>query len=276
MEKAKIFVTDLVKQYSGVFDVQFWSTYKALERLLPADVWKEERKKFMDTRVVNKKILTKYEITQEQLDSTCADIKTEWQKKSDEAAERGIKIHAQIEQQFKDPSSSIDLKAFGIGGIIDVPICNISTPDLPSGVYSEYPILVDCGDIILSGRIDLLVRDGNDIYIVDHKTNNQIKNKGVYNGKKHDIQKMKFPLNDLEDTTFNHYSMQLSIYAWMLQQLFKDIQIKELIINHFGEGNKHEFIHCDYMKEHVEKLMNQYQKKIKHKTQLDKLKPFEY
>ena len=43
---------------------------------------------------------------------------------------------------------------------------------------------------------------------------------------------MKYPLNNLDDSNFWHYSLQLSTYAWMLQKLNPNFIIKDLISNY--------------------------------------------
>ena len=44
-----ISVTTLIERYAQPFDKDFWSAYKALEQLLPADVWKIEKKSLLAT-----------------------------------------------------------------------------------------------------------------------------------------------------------------------------------------------------------------------------------
>lgn len=54
---------------------------------------------------------------------------------------------------------------------------NYTPLDLESAVYPEYLIsrVSEDGHIRLAGQIDLLVKDGNDIYIIDYKTNKELK-----------------------------------------------------------------------------------------------------
>ena len=45
--KKFISVTTLIERFGQPFDKDFWSAYKALEKLLPADSWKIEKKSFV-------------------------------------------------------------------------------------------------------------------------------------------------------------------------------------------------------------------------------------
>ena len=81
----------------------------------------------------------------------------------------------------------------------------------------------------LSGQIDLLIKRGNDIFIYDHKTNSKgIDSKAFYDKKLRKTKKMKYPVNNLDDHTLNHYTLQLSWYAYMLQQINPNFNIKML------------------------------------------------
>lgn len=91
------------------------------------------------------------------------------------------------------------------------------------GLYPEYLIYYDNPKLNLhiAGQIDLIVKSGNDIYIIDHKTNAKIDLKGFYNSALRTTDKMKFPLTNLDECNYNHYQLQLSMYAWMLQKLIQ-------------------------------------------------------
>ena len=42
-------VTTMIHEYTQPFDKDFWSAYKALEKLLPKDVWKVEKQSLLST-----------------------------------------------------------------------------------------------------------------------------------------------------------------------------------------------------------------------------------
>ena len=78
--------------------------------------------------------------------------------------------------------ANVSLKKFGIGGKF---ICQKSYGDLDAefGVYPEYLIsrTSDDGILRIAGQIDLLVKNGNEITIVDYKSNKKIDLKSGFN-----------------------------------------------------------------------------------------------
>lgn len=65
----------------------------------------------------------------------------------------------------------------------------------------------------IAGTIDFLAysKKLDSLIIIDYKTNKEIKKKSFNN------ERMLFPLNDLMDCNFYHYSLQLSIYKYILE-----------------------------------------------------------
>ena len=47
--KKFISVTTLIGKFGQPYDKEFWSAYKALEKLLPPDAWKVEKKSLLNT-----------------------------------------------------------------------------------------------------------------------------------------------------------------------------------------------------------------------------------
>jgi ATP-dependent exoDNAse (exonuclease V) beta subunit len=149
---------------------------------------------------------------------------------------------------------------------------------LEYGVYPEYLIYRDSPDGILhlAGQIDLIIKSGNEIYLIDHKTNGKIEQKSFFNNKTKTSTKMKYPLNNLDDVNYNHYQLQLSTYAWMLQKINPDFIIKDLILNHYDHDGNNTIYHCDYLKREVELMLAYYKKQLIIQNQRDKRKRIEY
>ena len=84
---------------------------------------------------------------------------------------------------------------------------------------------------------------------------------------------MKHPLNNLQDCNFNVYQLQLSLYAYMLQQINPDYNIKHLKIVHIDHDNQQHEYECEYLKADVERMLKHYKKQLKIKRALDELKP---
>ena len=80
---------------------------------------------------------------------------------------------------------------------------------------------------------------------------------------------MKFPLDNIQDCNFYHYTLQLSLYAYLLQKINPKFKIKDLMIVHFDhDGNEFEY-HCDYLKEDVARMLLHYRRDVKIKSELD-------
>lgn len=62
-----ISVTTLIGKYEQPYDKEFWSAYKALEKLLSPEAWKIEKPKLLDTYKFDKSVLDMYDISENDL-----------------------------------------------------------------------------------------------------------------------------------------------------------------------------------------------------------------
>jgi len=272
-----ISVTTLIERFAQPFDEDFWSAYKALEKLIPEDKWKIEKKSLLNTHKIEKELLDIYEISEDTFNKTQQDILDEWDKTNKESCERGTKIHAKLEESMYKMGANVSLKKFGVGGKF---ICDKGHTelDLENGVYPEYLISRESPDGILriAGQIDLLVKQSNEITIIDYKTNKEIKQHSFFDSKTKKTVRMKHPLGNLEDCNYYHYTLQLSTYAWMIQKVNPNFVIKDLIMVHFDHSGNQTVYHLDYLKDEVEKMLRFYKKELIHKKQLAKYQRIEY
>ena len=269
-------VTTLIHSYTQEFDKDFWSAYKALEKLLDSETWKIEKKSLLTTKKFNKEILDMYDIPENDFNEVQQDILDQWAEENRKSCERGTKIHAELENSMYKAGANVSLKKFGIGGKFECrkDYCDL---DLEYGVYPEYLISRTSDDgLRLAGQVDLIVKQGNEISIVDYKTNKKIDLKSGYNSSSRSTAKMKFPLNNLDDCNYMHYTLQLSTYAWMLQQLNPNFVIKDLILVHFDHNDKQTVYHLDYLKEDVERMLKDHKKNRILEKNKAKRKPIEY
>ena len=275
--KEYISVTTLIHRYTQPFDKEFWSAYKALEKLLPKDSWNIEKKSLLSTKKFNKELLDVYNISENDFNKVQQDILDAWDEENRKSCERGTKIHADIENSFYTHPHNISLKKFGLGGKFECKK-DYSELDLEYGVYPEYLIYRESDDGILrlAGQIDLIIKSGNDIVLCDHKTNKKIDQKSGYNSQTKSTTKMKYPLNNLDDANFYHYTLQLSTYAWMLQKINPNFVIKDLILNHYDHNVNNTLYHCEYLKKDVERMLYHYKKELILEQQRSKRKRIEY
>lgn len=274
-----ISVTTLIHKFAQPFDSEFWSAYKALEKLIPKDDWKIEKKTLLNTKRFDKTILELHGISENDFNKVQQEILDEWEKKKNDSCERGTKIHAELENSFYKKPKSISLQKFGIGGKFECKK-NYMELDMDKGVYPEYLIYMNESDeddeVKLAGQIDLLIKDGNDIYIIDYKTNQSIDQKSGFDVATKKNATMVYPLNNLMDCNYMHYTMQLSTYAYMLQKLNPDYVIKGLILLHYDHNGNETTYHIDYLKKDVERMLKHYKKECKKEKQRNKRKRIEY
>jgi hypothetical protein len=270
-------VTTMIHEYTQPFDKDFWSAYKALEKLLPKDVWNVEKKSLLNTKKFDKVLLELHSITENDFNREQQAILDEWDNENRKSCERGTKIHADLENSFYATKKDISLSKFEIGGKFE---CrkDYSDLDIENGVYPEYLIsrVSEDGKLRIAGQIDLLVKKGNHIIIADWKTNKKIDTKSFYNSKTKTSVKMKFPLNNLDDVNYWHYTLQLSTYAWMIQKLNPDFIIEDLVLVHFDHSDNMTVYHLPYLKEEVIKMLNHFKKESSLKASRAKRKPIEY
>lgn len=275
--KKYISVTTLIHRYTQEFDKEFWSSYKALEKLLPKDSWNIEKKSLLNTKKFNKDLLEIYNISENDFNKIQQEILDAWDEENRKSCERGTKIHEEIENSFYKNPKDISLQKFGLGGKFECKK-DYTELDLEYGVYPEYLIYRESEDGILriAGQVDLIIKSGNNIVIVDHKSNKKIDLKSGYNTQTKSTSKMKYPLNNLDDANFYHYTLQLSTYAWMLQKINPNFVIKDLILNHYDHNGNNTLYHCDYLKKDVERMLYHYKKEIILEQQRSKRKRIEY
>lgn len=270
-------VTTLIHRYTQEFDKNFWSAYKALEKLIPKESWVIEKKSLLNSKKFDKSILEVYNISENDFNKIQQDILDSWDEENRKSCERGTKIHEEIEHSFYNNPHNISLKKFGLGGKFECKK-DYSELDLEYGVYPEYLIYRESDDGILriAGQVDLIVKSGNEITIIDHKTNKKIDQKSGFDSVSKANFKMKYPLNNLMDCNFYHYTLQLSTYAWMLQKINPNFIIKDLILNHYDHNGNNTLYHCDYLKKDVERMLYHYKKELILEKQRSKRKRIEY
>lgn len=272
-----ISVTTLIHRYTQEFDKNFWSAYKALEKLIPKESWAMEKKSLLNTKKFNKEILDTYNISELEFNKTQQSILDLWDEENRKSCERGTKIHEEIEHSFYNHPKDISLQKFGLGGKFECKK-DYSELDLEYGVYPEYLIYRESDDGILriAGQVDLIVKQGNEIIIIDHKTNKKIDQKSGFDTSTKSNARMKYPLNNLMDCNFYHYTLQLSTYAWMLQKIHPEFIIKDLIINHYDHQGNNTLYHCEYLKHDVEKMLYHYKSELILNEHRAKRKRIEY
>ena len=272
-----ISVTTMIEKFGQPFDKEFWSSYKALEKLLPKDEWAIEKKSLLNNKIFNRDILEAHSINENAFNIEKQAILNTWQSENKKSCERGTKIHAQLENSFYKKKKNIDLAKYQVGGKFEC-IKDSTQLDLENGVYPEYLISWDSpsGKLHVAGQIDLIAKKGNSIIILDWKTNKKLYLKGFYDSKTKKTTKMKFPLNSLDECNYSHYNLQLSTYAYMLTQKYPEFVIEDLVLVHFDHDDNMTVYHLPYLKTEVEKMLAFYEKQSVLEDRKNKNKRIEY
>lgn len=263
-------VTQLIHNYTQPFNAAFWSAYKACEAILSPEAFYPLKSILLKTKIWKNEYLTTYNIDNKTFENKRAEILQSYEDKKNTACERGTLIHEVQENLFYNQDSKI--KKYVGGGKFDVKKGYYQL-DLDRAVYPEFLISYDFDDYLkIAGQIDLIIKDGDEITIIDWKTNKKIDQESYFDRSTKKHQMMKFPLDNIQDCNFYHYTLQLSLYAFLLQKINPKFKIKKLIIVHFDhDGNETEYT-CDYLKDDVARMLLHYRRdqKIKSELSLDK------
>ena len=254
-------VTTMIEEFGQPFDKDFWSAYKALEKLLDADSWKLEKKSLLSTKKFDSVLLELHNISENDFNREQQNILDAWDEENRRSCERGTAIHANLENSFYTKGKDISLSKYQIGGKFECQK-NGTSLDLENAVYPEYLIHWDSpsGKLHIAGQIDLLVKKGNSITIGDWKTNKKIDTKSYFDSKNRSSVKMKFPLNNLDDCNYYHYCLQLSTYAYIIESYNPDFTIEDLVLVHFDHNDNMTVYHLPYLKKEVERMLTFYEK----------------
>jgi hypothetical protein len=257
-------VTTLIHKFEN-FDEEFWSSYKTLEALLTEEQFKQAKPVLLDRKVFNKMYYEPYGITDDEFMEAKKEILLEWARKRDESCVRGTAIHLEHENAHLAGKTK-ELKKLGLRQK------DFKTDISNKIVYGErgvYPELLMSwispdGKLRVAGQADLIIIDGEDVYVLDYKTNKKIDQKSYFDHKRKKSSKMKYPLNNIDDSNFWHYTLQLSTYAWMIQKVDPRFKIKKLILIHYDHDGGCTEYECEYRQKDVERMLAYYKQKIEH------------
>jgi ATP-dependent exoDNAse (exonuclease V) beta subunit len=173
------------------------------------------------------------------------EILDKWSSITTTAQNRGTNVHLVMENYIK--SRKIEK---GYEELVDSFIKKTNGIILPeSNILSEE--LLYSHEYKLAGTADLVVENGNNFYILDFKTNKKFNYVNKYNDYFYE------PIDYLPQCEFNTYTIQLSIYAWMHEQLTgkKCGGLKIFYLREFNNKTFWQEIPCTYMKASVKDLL---------------------
>lgn len=178
------------------------------------------------------------------------DILKDWENRRN----RGTIVHKQIEEFLNE----IDEKSQSLENNIDA---NISL-DLKTkqgiaflkkkcindnnNLFSEIKIYSE--ELQIAGTIDLIIynKKHRKIYLIDWKTNLEIKKNGYNTG-------IKFPTNNTIDCSYNKYQLQLSLYKYILEK-FYNASVAGLYIAHLTD-KKYNIMECVFQESIITEMV---------------------
>jgi hypothetical protein len=108
----------------------------------------------------------------------------------------------------------------------------------------------------IAGTSDqVLVMPGKKIIIRDWKTNKEIKTSNKYD-------KLFYPVAHLDNCEYVKYSLQLSLYGYMLEQFgyeVVDIEFEHFVLDSDNKAVSSTIYKCPYLKEDIVNMLNHYQ-----------------
>ena len=279
-------VTTLIHNYTNTYDSDFWAMYTALkEHNFKVRPEPEKRKIYVGNVL--------YSLDKLMKDSTFkhwfAEIQARWAGITAEACQRGNLVHNELEDNIN--GSKGDFSGLTNSLILPTGKKIIRTQhDLDNTVFKDkYPIVynrlsgyvqrgfsifaekkVFLKEFYIAGMIDVPLMIDNYCAILDWKTNKDTLQKTAGYYKKRNIQgvwiktdewietgeRFKYPLDMLEASKFNIYALQLSTYAYILEQWGYKLLDNGLEIIHFPVGVDPRLIKIPYLKEEVEIMLN--------------------
>lgn len=174
------------------------------------------------------------------------DVKKYWALKGQASAEEGTRVHDLIEKAILGELDLVDYmderrvvaavnflnKLLNLYGAD----CTVSPEEI---IHSK--------ELGLAGTIDLLIETDGGIVLVDWKTNEEIKELGYQRGLTQATEQYK--IHDLL-----RYSLQLSVYAYMLE--IQGYAVKKLWLYHLGPHDCNA-IEIEYMRDLVEAMLRE-------------------
>lgn len=204
------------------------------------------------------------------------EIEKQWDRISEESIKTGKWWHLRMEESVTKFSHIVkDGRELGVFKTDVREGIKYSTNQRLSNnsIYPEHLVYLD--SVKLSGQSDVVEVIDNVLYIRDFKTNREIKRVGFTNWEGI-TKKLLKPLYHLDDCELNLYSLQLSLYAYMILRHNPNLTLGKLTIEHvkFVETGKDEYgypllliennepvidtielVECRYMKSEVQTLI---------------------
>ena len=178
---------------------------------------------------------------------TKEEIKKLWSKNSEQAMIQGTKLHADIESYLNYETLSNESKEFQY-------FLNFMKKTKFVPYRTEWKIYDE--EKKVAGTIDACSRNENgELTIFDWKRSKEIKKSSDFK-KKYSTKKY---LSHLEDVNFNHYSLQLNLYKYILEKQYNE-KVKDMYLVVFHPENNcgdYQIFGVPHLKTEIENIMKE-------------------
>ena len=236
--------TYVVKCIENSFDNDYWTRYKAFEHIFFGFIEDDEKRKkaFRGLRksvgiseIGNYELFDRLEVIcdPEQHAQLVEIINNVWIIKNKNSQNKGSAFHDTQEQASilrgyevnpwtaEEQPVIVSYEWQNNKKISTVDICN-----LKSGYYPEIIVHKQLTEKFgVCGQLDRLWISDLFFWIADYKTNEKLHFENKF-------QRLKEPLHHLDDCNYNHYRVQLSVYAWILMEYGYILEDMRLNWNH--------------------------------------------
>ena len=159
-------------------------------------------------------------------------------------ADHGTKVHNEIEEWIKEGTEPSEIKAINGKNWLESYKLNSNID-----VFSE--VIIYSTELSIAGTVDILAKnnDTGEYELIDWKTSKKIEtvsfgNKmGTHEATKH-----------IMDCNFYHYSVQLSLYRYILEECY-NIKINNQLIAHIRNDGVNALV-APYMKNEIREMLN--------------------
>lgn len=266
----KIGTTAMLQSYH-VFDREFWLSYKALEATCSPEIFDKIKLNLMRCKKVDPKYISDLEA----YNAKKAEIDLEWKQKNEEAKQAGTQVHEFLEKLIvSDPEDCLHT--------FQIPTDKYKLEKAEmfqenDGIFTEYRMEVPINEeYVIIGIPDVIIKENNHIKLIDYKAVEKIDTSARFDLSSKKKKTMAYPLNGIPDCNFYLYSLQLSVYAWMLQKINPEFIIDSLEIYHIKNGKIKKTYPVEYMKNTVETLVKWHVKHIKLQEETNRCKEIKY
>jgi hypothetical protein len=253
-------VTTLLKEYHKEFDSDYWSDYKAVKDILlnaGGSIWY----RYKQAAGGWEGVVAHYLSNRNQLDVTIRNqilarkqkYLDDWDYEREHAAKLGTMHHNDLESLLLNTPKILIAKER---------IANVSPADLldlqgfTEGEHHVHPELLLWNEKYrIAGQADVVERDGKYVHIKDYKTCKKIEFEPFMGARMYE------PLDELPDMNYSKFTMQLSTYGWMLEQIGYEVIGCTMIHINRETGEHQESYPLAYRKDLVIKMLEDHDSK---------------